>query len=148
MADFDSVAKKINRSQVSCAEHWHNSLLPILKTCNLGVPHKHDWKNDLMKYIVSNKVSTINELDVYHVVKKLCPGQTIASIKKCVRDLGTARLAGRVPQKSDPLHEICLKRLNNPRTVANGANNYKSKLRLQRIEQVIEIYKFIIRNTR
>ena len=143
IADFHSVAKAINRNESACYSHWLTIILPILKTHSLDLPQNLVWQTDLMKYIVHNKVSTLNELDLYYVVKNLCPGQTIATIKGHVRYI-EANTKG----SYHTLHEMCLKRLNDSNTVANGGNkkNYQSNLKKKRAEEIITIYKDEISN--
>ena len=146
MCKFKSVARSIERSELACYRHWHDVLLPILKTHELGISQTHVWQNDVMKYISESKISDIEDVDFYYLENKLCPGQTISRIKSFVRGLRAKKLTvkGEVPstktiELTEPLYEICLQRLKCPRAQANFAPK-STKSKQQRIKEIVDIY--------
>ena len=82
---------ELPRNIENCRGRWKQVILPICKTYVLGNPgfpeNYLDWKKDVVKYIVEHKIEDRNDVDAYLIEKDLCPGQTVASIKKFVNGI-------------------------------------------------------------
>ena len=74
------------RSRSSCWQRWNTYLLPILKTYHIGsssFPEDYfHWKTYVLRYIVRNRIGSLNDVDFQQMMVEICPGQTIYSIKK------------------------------------------------------------------
>ena len=148
VSPFRLVSQSIQRSELTCYMHWHTVLLPILKTHELGLSQSHVWQNDVMKYIVQNEISSIEDVDFQYLENKLCPGQTLTRIKVFVRSLTMNKIAvkgkvnknkNKIIRHNQPLYEVCVHRLKCRRTAGGFAKN-KSKQKQERIKEIVNIY--------
>lgn len=120
--------------------------MPILKTHELGLPQSHEWQKDVLTYISKSKVLNKEDDDFQYIENKICPGQTIPSIKHFVRDLKRMRYGDgggkhqsiKTKILTEPLYLICSQRLEDPQTAAYYKR--KCKLRDKRIKEVVDIY--------
>ena len=98
----------LQRSENACYEHWNTVLLPIIKTHELGLPQDHSWQNNILNYIVREEITNIEDLDLHYLETKLCPGQTIHSIKRFLQRI--RRIQRYTEDKKDTKnqsHESC-----------------------------------------
>ena len=130
---------------------WNKYILPILKTHSLQLPgfpdNYYSWMDEVLTYIVSENVNTFDDIDFDHLLRHVCPGQTIASIKHYVQNVNRGN-------SGEPLHVICNDRMNNPKapkksylTTEGGHGTRgrlpKNALRIARIREIVQVYKEI-----
>jgi len=147
MYNFDQIVKESNRHQESCRIRWKTHLLPILKTYLLRLPsfsqNYYIWMNDVLCYVIKNKIKNSADINFDHLEKDVCPGQTSQSLKYFVRQLQYKRM-----YSDEPLHDICSRRLNDP--LQNYLTNPDAKLlnvhygdvaeKIKRVKEIAIIY--------
>ena len=130
---------------------WNKYILPILKTYSLQLPgfpdNYYTWMDEVLTYIINENVKTVDDIDFEHLLRHVCPGQTIASIKHYVNNVNREN-------SGEPLHVICNDRMNNPKapkksylTTEGGHGTRgrlpKNALRIERIRDIVQVYKEI-----
>ena len=114
----------------------------------LEPPHDYfQWMTYVLNYIVNNDIKEIDDVEFHYLENKVCPGQTFTSIKTFVKSVNGSKLSNQGLDESEPLHETCYRRLNNTssKILTNGSQK-KVKLKIQRIEQIVNIYKLLIQS--
>ena len=59
--EFIEVSNELGRTKRACWEHWEMYILPILKTDALGLPHGVQWMENILKYMVANKITATKQ---------------------------------------------------------------------------------------
>ena len=130
---------------------WNKYILPILKTHSLQLPgfpdNYYSWMDEVLTHIVNENVNTFDDIDFHHLLRHVCPGQTIASVKHFVQNVNRGN-------SGEPLHVICNDRMNNPKApkksylTTEGDHGTrgrlpKNALRIARIREIVQVYKEI-----
>ena len=130
---------------------WNKYILPILKTHSLQLPgfpdNYYSWMDEVLTHIVHENVNTFDDIDFHHLLRHVCPGQTIASVKHYVQNVNREN-------SGEPLHVICNDRMNNPKApkksylTTEGDHGTrgrlpKNALRIARIREIVQVYKEI-----
>ena len=154
--NFDASSLQLKRSNSACWLRWHSYLLPILKTYKLGsstFPTEYfHWKTELYCYISDNRVETAEDIDYQHVMNKVCPGQTLTSLKtlvKCINRYQHSKKNGfkyGFDDRNETFLEKVQRRISSPKSARNRLDetNDKTIKRISRIEEIVTIYKKLI----
>ena len=99
--------------------------------------------NDVLCYVIKNKIKNSADINFDHLEKDVCPGQTSQSLKYFVRQLQYKRM-----YSDEPLHDICSRRLNDP--LQNYLTNPDAQLfnvhggdvaeKIKRVKEIVIIY--------
>ena len=99
---------------------------------------------DVLDYIVKNKVLTVKDVPYNKMLKEVCPGQTSEAIASFVGNIQREWDGKKMIQSTQPLHEICLKRLNEPSITSYLGNEKKTDAKFKYAEDIIEIKNWLI----
>ena len=100
--------------------------------------------SDVLDYIVRNKVMSTKDISYNKVLKEVCPGQSSDTIRGFANDLRREWNGKKLIQSTQPLHEICLRRLNEPNKYSYLGNEKMADKKLRYAEDIIEIKKLMI----
>jgi len=147
--NFTSMSKEheLPRKVENCRGRWKQVILPICKTYVLGNPgfpeNYLDWKKNVVNYIVDNKIEDKNDIDAYEIEKNLCPGQTVASIKKFVNGIYQT---SRKYDETEPLFMTCSRRFSKDGKLILINNDFRNYFHKENhIQEVVDHYKVIAR---
>ena len=151
--NFDASSLHLKRSISACWMRWHNHLLPILKTYNLGsssfpTDYFH-WRKKLIYYIHDNCIETAEDIDYKHVMKEVCPGQTFHSLKTFVRSITSYQPRKKNVYDDDgnrTFQQEVQRWINSPKLL--GENNDKTKKGIGRIKAIVHMYEKIIKENK
>ena len=136
--DFVTIAKKIGRTKRLCRMRWSGFIVPVLKSDALGLAQNVEWRNDLLRYIVKEKFTSMKEVPYHRVVKDCCPGQTALSVKEFLHN--SARSANGMR-----LYELCNKRLQNPSPKSyEGNEELLQEKYLPRVRKILELKQSLV----
>jgi len=145
--NFTSMSKELElpRKIENCRGRWKRVILPICKTYVLGNPgfpeNYLDWKRDVVKYIAEHKIEDRNDVDAYLIVKDLCPGQTVASIKKFVDGIYQS---SRKYDETEPLYMTCNRRFSKDGKLILINNDFRNYFHKENhIQEIVDHYKAI-----
>ena len=104
--------------------------------------------DEVLTHIVKENVKTFDDIDFDHLLRHVCPGQTIASVKHFVHNVSREN-------SGEPLHVICSDRMNNPKApkksylTTRGDNSTSGRVpknanRIERIKEIVQVYKEIL----
>ena len=104
--------------------------------------------DEVLTYIVKENVKTFDDIDSNYLLRHVCPGQTIASVKHFVQNVNRGN-------SGEPLHVICNDRMNNPKApkksylTTRGDNSTSGRVpknanRIERIQEIVQVYKEIL----
>ena len=134
------MAKNIGRSKTACHDRWSGFIVPVLKSDALGLAQNVEWRNDLLRYIVKEKFTSMKEVPYHRVVKDCCPGQTAQSVRLFLSN--AARSANGMR-----LYVFCNKRLKNPSPSSYEGNEEKFQEKyLPRAREILELKQSLISN--
>ena len=130
--DFDQISADIGRSKSACNSRWMNSIVPILKSHTLGLPHNEEWRNDVLQDVIEKKFGSVKEIPYDKLVRDVCPGQTSRSLSTFFNNLSNH--AG-----DTPFYEYCKKHLNNPHPNSYLGNEKLTKAKSEYAFQILQI---------
>ena len=99
---------------------------------------------DVLDYIVKNKVLTVKDIPYNKMLKEVCPGQTSWTIKSFAADIQREWDGKKKIRSTQPLHQICLKRLNEPSANSYLGNEKKRDAKFKYAEDIIGIKNWLI----
>lgn len=137
--EFD-FPKGIQHNWLSCWVHWQRVLFPILKTHVLGLPQNLKWRKDVVNYLVDNKVEKEEDIHYDKVLKKVCPGQTVYSLRNFVFSQRQTKVKGKSIVLKEPLHYIISKRLGNPSSSSFLKNEKMARRNLEFANDIVKMY--------
>ena len=130
--DFDQISADIGRSKSACNSRWMNTIVPILKSHTLGLPHNEEWRNDVLQDVIEKKFGSVKEIPYDKLVRDVCPGQTSKLLATYLNNFG--RYAG-----DAPLYEYCRKHLNDPHPNSYLGNNKLIQTKSEYVCKILEI---------
>ena len=110
----------------------------------MKLPQGVEWMRDVLDYIVKNKVLTVKDIPYNKMLKEVCPGQTSRTISSFASQFQREWDGKRQIRSTQPLHQMCLKRLNEPSVYSYLGNGKKTDAKLKYIEDIIEIKNWLI----
>ena len=110
----------------------------------MKLPQGVEWMRDVLDYIVKNKVLTVKDIPYNKLLKEVCPGQTSTAISSFARNIQLEWNGTKLIRSTQPLHEICLRRLNEPNKYSYLGNEKMAEKKLRYAEDIIEIKKLMI----
>ena len=110
----------------------------------MKLPQGVEWMRDVLDYIVKNKVLTVKDIPYNQMLKEVCPGQTSQTIGRFVCNIQREWNGTKLIRSTQPLHEICLKRLNEPSVTSYLGNEKKTDAKFKYAEDIIEIKNWLI----
>ena len=141
MGAIKAASLELDIHYAKCYQRWQNILHPILKRHDLGIPYNHDWVDDIFQYIVENKIERIDEVDFKHILEKISPGETKASVRTILSNVICNFLL--THHEKAPLHELCKLRLDD-----NKKLGFKSRVKFnhkeKHVNKILKGYKNII----
>ena len=137
--DFVTIAKMVGKSKDACYRRWNTYIVPVLKSDALGVAQTVEWRNDILRYIIQEKFSSIKEVPYSKVVRDSCPGQTTKSVGNFLNKLSRGG-------KDTPLHELCKKHLDNPPPSSLLGNDEMAQEYLQHSSEILKLKQTLISN--
>ena len=144
-SEFSNIATELKRSSSSCYGRWMIYIVPALKTHIKKLPMTNEWKKDVLKHIVANKIKRKKEMDIDLILKEITPGQTSLSLLKYLRYLKAERVDGVSKQSEKPLFDLASKRLREPSpTDPVFDENHRREQRLVWTKELISYYKTLI----
>merc|ERR1719347_1847392 len=83
LKECSELGKILGRTPTSCFCNWNYILLPILKTHVKGLPFdmNWNWKENVIQYIITEKIEHPQDIDYHLLIHDVCPGQTLGSLK-------------------------------------------------------------------
>ena len=141
MGAIKAASLELDIHYAKCYQRWQNTLHPILKRHELGMPYNHDWVDEIFQYIVENKIERLDEVDFKHILKKISPGETKGSVRIMISNVVCNFLL--THNEKAPLHELCELRLED-----NKKLGYKSLVKFnhkaKHANKIIKGYKKIV----
>ena len=111
----------------------------MLKSDALGIAQNVEWRNDVLRYIIKEKVASKKEVPYSRVVKDCCPGQTTYSVNTFVN--GISRY-----DKDTQLHELCKKRLTSLSPKSYLGNEKRAEEYFQHACEIVKLKQTLISN--
>ena len=143
-SDFNDVSERLQRKPNNCKYHWNKDILPILKNNILGLPQGIEWMRRFLEYIVENKIKRIEDINYVVLVRENFHGQTTASIKLFAVNIMRITKNKKTVILSEPMHEICQTRLDNPSKQSFLGSKKRANLQLEYSEWILKIYNSLI----
>ena len=141
MGAIKAASLELDIHYAKCYQRWQNTLHPILKRHELGMPYNHDWVDEIFQYIVENKIERLDEVDFKHILMKISPGETKGSVRTILSNVVCNFLL--THNEKAPLHELCELRLED-----NKKLGYKSLVKFnhkaKHANKIIKGYKKIV----
>ena len=134
----------IGRSKRACGQHWNDIILPILKTDALGLPQDINWMKDFLRYVVTKKIRSIEQLSYNQIVKHICPGQTNKSLNQFANNTMRIWYERKSFSSNEPLYEICKTKLNDASVYSFLGNKHKVDKKLNYVKEILEIKRILM----
>ena len=146
LVEFTAVATELKRSSSSCYSRWMTHIVPLLKTHLKKLPLTHEWKKQLLSYIVQNEIKHKKEMDIDQILRQITPGQTSISLIRFLDSLKKESVDGVMKPSKLPLCDLASKRIQEQRPDDPSFNeNHKGEQkRLEWCQDVISHYKTLI----
>ena len=129
----------IGKGKDACYRRWNTHIVPVLKSDALGIAQNVEWRNDVLRYIIKEKVASKKEVPYSRVVKDCCPGQTTYSVISFLDSLSRY-------YKDTQLHELCKKRLASPSPNSYLGNEKKAEEYFQQACEIVKLKQTLISN--
>ena len=146
---FDDLATNLQRTSGSCYEHWHQTVLPILKTHIKGLSLEWNWiwQRYLMAHITKKKYKHSNDININQLLsKKPYIGQTYNSMAHFVRSFNnTTHNDERTNNANNELWKNVGMAYQNRSLSLLYFNDKKQKQKLDRAQGIIQYYKSLNR---
>lgn len=110
----------------------------------MGLPQGVGWTKEVLMYIVKNKVTDVKKIEYKLLLEEMFPGQTGYSLAVFVNSIAKETVNRKQYRCNEPLHKICLRRLNQPDHTSYLGNNNRAASKLKYAEDIIKIYKSLI----
>ena len=138
------------RSRSSCWQRWNTYLLPILKTYHIGsssFPEDYfHWKTAALRYVIRNRIESLNDVDYLKMMIEVCPGQTIYSLKKFLTSIKAEKTRrNKDEEKELLLYEIAQNTLRNKNFQLVRDNSPKE---IDKIKEILYCYDSLITEVR
>jgi len=142
-SNFIDIGTELKRSSDSCYNRWMNQIVPTLKTFIFELPMTNDWKKDLLRHIVENKIKNKKELDIEFIFKEIAPAQTSKSLLLYLNNLKKERIDGVQKPSKLPLCELASKRLigKSPTSPIFNDDNIREQKRQEWCKIIFAYYK-------
>ena len=111
----------------------------MLKSDALGIAQNVEWMNDVLRYIIKERLASTKQVPYFRVVKDCCPGQTAMSVKSFVYSLSQC-------DKDTQLHELCKKRLTSPSPNSYLGNDKMAEEYFQHACEIVKLKQTLISN--
>ena len=145
-ANANSSQNILQRSNSSCWQRWNTYLLPILKTYHVNRYSFPDnyfyWKTDALEYIILHKIESLNDVDYEEMLTKICPGQTIYSLKKFLNSIKQEKLRNNENCDEDDL--ILYKLADNLVSSPAYIKVLKSPKKIKKMRETCEFYQKLL----
>ena len=103
---------------------------------------------EVLYYISDYGVEAAEDIDYQHVLNKVCPGQTLTSLRTFITSIDSYQYKSACDDRNKTFLEKAQKRINSPKSARNllDKNNDKTILRTSRMKEIVNIYEKIFKD--